>query len=124
VYADQYVFYNRLSMSALERLPTGELVDVSINYLPFTIHGILDEINLALGLALLPHEVFNDAFFTDQYSYRLRLTEQSLAWLPGSYDFQAIVDIQQGNVRFLETGEIRIEENLDNRLMEDDIITP
>lgn len=89
----QDLHYTRLGIDAIGRLPTGSVDPVPIVSLPFTIHGVLGQINAALGLNLLPEEV-EDTQYTDiQDTYTLTLIgATSLAWLDSSYNFVAEIN--------------------------------
>lgn len=83
------VFYWRLGIDALGRLPAGSLDEVQVPNVPFKIHAILPLINQALGLNLLPEEVENTEYTVQADSYTLTIVEGSLAWKPSSYTFAA-----------------------------------
>lgn len=119
-YIDQYLFYTRLSLEALTRLPAGELETVTIPKLPFKIHDILDDINLALGLNLLPSEVANEEHTKIKPKYPLRIrTNASVAWVPSIYNFNAIISSPiDFNYRILEDGTPLSNEDGSLRLME------
>jgi len=54
------VFYKRLELAALSRLPEGMVKTVRIEAVPFSIHEILGALNAALGVDLQPDEVADD----------------------------------------------------------------
>jgi len=101
------VYYNRLPISVLQSRTDLDQVDVSS--FPTSIHELLPKINLALGLDLTTDEV-NDAIITDaRMTYRLTISQNSPAWLPGSYyDFQTtlqnVILDESGNVLLTEAG--------------------
>lgn len=116
-YVEQDVFYNRLDISALTRLPPGTIKHVQITQLPFTIHGILPAINEALGLNLTTAEVFDSIHTVEQETYTLQVRSNQLAWMPSSYEFTA--DFSQVYVgRTMEDGSPRVMEDGSPRDME------
>lgn len=122
-FVEQDLYYQRLSLSALSRLPAGEILPVVVRTMPFTIHSILPALNSALGLDLQPDEVFNSYFDTEQTHYPLQVrANQSLAWIPSSYMFE--VDLQVQAVRLLENGTRRILESGGLRLLEGSPVDP
>lgn len=83
----QEVFYRRLNISVLNKLPAGYIKNVYVPKLPFTIHEILPNINEALGLDLTTSEVVNTSYSVRQSKYKLTIRETaSLAWI-GNFDF-------------------------------------
>lgn len=81
--------YRRLELSVLDNLPPGSVAKVEIPSLPFSIHGILNEINIALGLNLTVDEVHDATFDEKLPEYPLRINEDiSLAWLDVDYQFK------------------------------------
>lgn len=118
-YVEQDVFYTRLSLQAIGRLPAESRPAVIIRQLPFTIHQILPDINITLGLDLTPEEVFDTRFTTREDTYRLQVRSgASVAWAPSYYDFAANHDLP-ANVRLLEDGTVRLMEDGTPRLLED-----
>ncbi len=91
-FKQQFIFYNRLSISALTRLPSDEILAVQISGFPFSVHGSLSAINIALGLSLTQDEVEDLTFVSGPGPHSLRIKDgASLAWLPSEYDFMAQV---------------------------------
>jgi hypothetical protein len=85
----QDVFYTRLNIDVLSRLPEGFVDDVAFQALPFSIHGILPSINSALGLDLTKEEVADQTFTTAQESYPLVINQDaSYAWRNSAYYFK------------------------------------
>lgn len=85
----QDVFYTRLNLSVLGKLPKGFVKPVFIPNLPFTIHELLPEINEALGIDLITNEVSNVTYNTKMSTYRITIRETiSHAWV-GYYEFNA-----------------------------------
>jgi hypothetical protein len=92
-YRDEWVFYRRLGLTALDRLSEGFIQPVIIPTTPFRIHDILPQINAALGLDLSPDEVVDQTFFAVQDDYPLRIIEaNSLAWFDSDFRFKAVVE--------------------------------
>lgn len=84
--APTMVTYNRLSIDALNRLPAGELVPFDPMSFPTTTHGILPQINEAMGLSLVPDEVVDAPIpVIPPNGINLTITNQSLAWIPDDY---------------------------------------
>jgi len=87
--APQDVFYKRLSIDVLSRLPDGFIEDVPAQPLPFSIHGILPKINAALGIDLTKEEVVDATFTALQETYPLVINETgSYAWRDSAYRFK------------------------------------
>ena len=85
------VHYWRLPLTVLNDLPAGYIQPVLIDSLPFSLHGILDRINTALGLNLTTDEVVDQTFTAQQDTYPLQINEAtSLAWLNSNYAFPAV----------------------------------
>ena len=123
-YVEQDLYYTRLSLAAIGRLPVEERPPVVITQLPFTIHEVLDTINETLGLDLTPEEVFDTRFTTAQTSYRLQVRSgASVAWVPSYYDFACSIELPQ-NVRLLEDGSVRLMEDGTPRFLEDPVEVP
>lgn len=120
----QVLRYTRLPLSVLYDLSRDQLRPVKIESVPFKIHDILDEINDALGLDLLPEEVTNNEYTEIKGIYTLRIAgaTSSIAWTSSSYDF--IADFQLPGQRYDEYGWPRIDEDgylrLDNNDEDDD----
>ena len=109
-YSEQYFFYRRLPISVLEKLPPGFITPVELNIFPFTIHQLLPNINLALGLDLTPDEVYDDAFTDLRSTYPLRIKPNaSMAWTTSTYFFS--VTQLRGRFRALEDGSLRMTES-------------
>lgn len=89
-FVEKDIHYKRLPLSVLNDLPEGSVIEVLIESLPFTIHGILESINSALGIDLDVSEV-EDAEFTEALSqYPLVIkNEVSLAWVADGFQFKA-----------------------------------
>lgn len=84
------IHYTRLQLTVLDDLPVGWVKPVLIQNLPFTLSGLLDEINEALGLNLTPDEVVNTVYSTAQDTYRLPINNNaSLGWIDSGYTFKA-----------------------------------
>lgn len=84
------VHYWRLPISVLNLLPYGYVKPVIIESLPFSIHGSLSAINLALGVNLTPDEVEDITYSTEQKTYTLVVKgSNSLAWLDSTFEFKA-----------------------------------
>lgn len=107
-YREVYVYYRRLPISILENLPEGFLDKVKITTYPFTIHGILADINAALGLDLKPEEVQDETFTEARTQYPLQIVAGSLAWLPSVYNFktalEGVVLMEDGTAMLREDG--------------------
>ena len=89
-YASTDIHYWRLPLTILNDLPQGNVNPVPIPQLPFSILGILDAINSALGLNLTPDEVQDQTFTTKLASYPLHINNGvSLAWIDSDFQFQA-----------------------------------
>lgn len=85
----QDVWYNRLNINVLGKLPVGSVVPVYVPTVPFKIHDILDDLNFSLGLSLTASEVENTRYSTTKPTYTLRIKDgASVAWF-GTYDFKA-----------------------------------
>lgn len=90
-YRDEWVYYRRLPLTALDRLPEGTVKPVTIASLPFSIHQILPQLNTALGLDLVPSEVEDAIFSTPQSDYPLRIVDaNSVAWHNSDFHFKAV----------------------------------
>lgn len=90
-YRDEWVYYRRLPLTALDRLPSGMVHPVAIASLPFSIHQILPQLNAALGLDLVPSEVQDANFSTPQSDYPLRIVDaNSVAWYDSDFHFKAV----------------------------------
>lgn len=107
----QVLRYTRLPLSVLYDLGREQLRPVKIESVPFKIHDILDEINDALGLDLLPEEVTNNEYTELKGIYTLRIAgaTSSIAWTSSSYDF--IADFELPGQRYDEYGWPRIDED-------------
>lgn len=118
-YPPQPVAYTRLPLDVLALLPPGELEVVMNLTLPFRIHQILDVLNEAFGLDLLPHEVVDTEYTVRQQFYEIEiLDEGNLAWIPGTkHRFEAHF-IGEREPRLMEDGSIRYMESGAWRLME------
>lgn len=87
------IYYKRLTLTALDRLPEGMVNPVFIPSVPFTIHDILPQINEALGIDLLAKEVVNAEHVEVLPRYPLRIVEgMSVAWIDSDYEFPAVHD--------------------------------
>lgn len=87
-FAEQEIKYTRLNLDALTRLPAGSIQPVKLQYFPFQMGDVINEINEALGLNLTADEVHNDAVSGTDLHYVLRINEDnSLAWL-GSIELE------------------------------------
>ncbi|MCK9235002.1 MAG: hypothetical protein M0R77_01230 [Gammaproteobacteria bacterium] len=84
-----YVIYTRLPISVLNNRSDLDVVDIPT--FPFTTHEVLDLINEALGLDLEPSEVINETHTTRLPDYPLKVNASSLAWLPSTYRFKALL---------------------------------
>lgn len=82
--SDVDIEYTRLPLSVIGELPERWTIRPNITA-PFRVHDVLDEFNEAIGLDLTPEEVENTFFAENQPSYRLTISQNSLAWQPGSY---------------------------------------
>jgi len=101
------VYYTRLPLSVLQSRTDLDKVDV--DSFPTSIHALLPRINAALGLDLATDEVIDTQITSPQLKYRLTITENNPAWLPGSYyDFettlQNVIQTETGFVFETETG--------------------
>lgn len=91
-FAEQEIKYTRLNLDVLTRLPPGSTLPVKLENLPFSMGGMLNEINEALGLNLTPDEIHNDPITGAESHYVLRINEDnSLAWL-GSIELKVDVE--------------------------------
>lgn len=85
----QEVFYWRLGIDALSRLPVGSVDAIERPTIPFTTHEVLDTLNAALGLDLIASEVENLTYTQEASEYPLTIKAgASYAWLPSTYMFQ------------------------------------
>ena len=116
-FVEQDIFYNRLDIDALSRLPAGTIQPVDVS-LPFTIHGVLPAINAALGLDLLASEVFDATHTQAQATYTLQVRSNQYAWMPSSYEFTPNIlvinvgrQLEDGSARTMEDGSPREMEN-------------
>lgn len=90
-YWDEWIYYRRLPLTALDRLPEGMVKPVPISSLPFSIHQLLPQINAALGLDLVQEEVEDATFFAPQSDYPLRIVDaNSVAWYNSDFHFKAV----------------------------------
>jgi len=103
--------YTRLSIAVLSTLASASpesITPVEITEIPFSIHGILDDINTALGLNLTPEEVQDQTFSAAQIQYPLTIVEGSYAWLPSTYNFSVTlsdgIETESGDPLLTETG--------------------
>lgn len=87
-YRNTTITYDRLPLSVLSDLPSGEITPVQVSALPFSIHDILTDINSALGLDLSTEEV-EDKIYTEKQDTYVLSVKQSLAWLDSSFAFPA-----------------------------------
>lgn len=88
----QRLTYTRLGIDAIGRLPTNSVDAVPVDKLPTTTTGLLDAINTALGLDLLPAEVEDLTYSTLLDTFALTIADGSYAWTPGStYHFSVAV---------------------------------
>ena len=82
------VYYKRLSLTALNRLPQGSVLSVAVPPGSFWIHDILPRINEGLGLNLSPGEVVNEFFEDELLAYPLRIDSSvSLTWIDSEFTF-------------------------------------
>jgi hypothetical protein len=86
---EQVLHYTRLPLTVLDQLPEGSVSPVTIPQLPFTVHGMLADINAALGISLLAEEVVDAQYTTQQDSYPLQITDDCVGWVPSDYAFPA-----------------------------------
>lgn len=85
------VYYKRLALDALNRLPEGSVLPVEIPQGPFWIHDILPQINEGLGLNLTAEEVVNQYHEEEFPSYPLRIdSSKSLAWVDFEFTFVVV----------------------------------
>jgi len=118
-YVQQSLEYTRLSLAVMFNLPDGEVLPVTIRKIPFSVHQVLDDINTALGLDLLPEEVEDSVYDKVQERYTLRIAGAlaSVAWLSSSFDFPALFELE-GDYRILEDGTVRLLDNGVPRVLE------
>lgn len=89
-YSTSELHYWRLPLTVLNQLPMGAIQKVAIPAVPFTIHGIIDAINAALGINLSINEVQDQTYTTEQDSYPLTiLNNVSYAWIDSDFTFAA-----------------------------------
>lgn len=82
------LFYWRLGIDAIGRLPSGSVDLVPMPELPSTTLDNLDAINAALGLNLLPSEVENLTYSVSDLHYPLTIKpNSSYAWAQSTYNF-------------------------------------
>ncbi len=82
------VYYKRLTLDSLNRLPEGSVIPVEIPQGAFWIHDILPRINAGLGLSLTPEEVINQYHDEETPTYPLRIdSSKSLAWVDSEFTF-------------------------------------
>lgn len=113
--------YKRLSVDALKRLPSGELVPFDPIIFPTSVHAILPQINAALGLDLVTSELEDTVLPSIPVNgLTLTVTEASLAWLPGEYFFSYVPDAPVPGARG-EDGRIPTDERRRIRLLEEPI---
>jgi hypothetical protein len=85
------VHYVRLALTVLDDLPVGWVKPVSIRSVPFSIRGILANINAALGLDLIADEVVDATYSVEADQYPLAVNEAvSLAWIDSDFQFKAV----------------------------------
>lgn len=85
------VHYHRLNIDELSLLPQGFTEPVEATYVPFTTHSILDKINKALGIDLVPEEVLNESFDVQAERYPLTITgNKSFAWVDSTHWFKML----------------------------------
>lgn len=91
---DTPIHYTRLPLDVLNALPEGWISPVTVPSEGFSIHGILDLINEALGLSLIPEEVYNDVYTNgNSPSYPLRIRDEvCLTWIGSNFRFAATGD--------------------------------
>lgn len=115
-YSPQDLYYTRLDIGILANLPAGFLEAVKIYNVPFSIHGILAEINTALDLNLTTDETYNTTYSTRENRYNLQVRgNASWAWITSTYSF--LVE-HQLTARLLEDGTLRLLEDGTTRTLE------
>lgn len=83
--------YHRLNIDELSLLPLGYTKPVEAVFVPFTTHSILDKINKALGIDLIPEEVLNETFDVQAERYPLTITgNKSYAWVDSTHWFKML----------------------------------
>lgn len=86
----EVVHYTRLALTVLNDLPSGWVKAVEIQSVPFTLSGMLQAINEALGLNLSVDEIVDTVYDNAQISYRLPINNAvSLAWIDSEFSFKA-----------------------------------
>ncbi|MFL9998856.1 DUF7941 domain-family protein [Paraburkholderia sediminicola] len=90
LYDRQDVYYWRLDISALERLPLGSTRAIEAPPVPFSTHDVLPQLNDALGLELVPAEVEDITYTTIDDAYPLTIAPSSYAWVVSTYMFKVI----------------------------------
>lgn len=82
------VYYKRLGLDVLNKLPVGEIVPFDPIVFPTTMHAILPQINAGLGLDLSTEEV-DDVLMPSipVNGLTIKINANSLAWIAGDYFF-------------------------------------
>lgn len=87
---NEVIHYTRLALTVLNDLPSGWVKAVEIQSVPFTLSGMLQAINEALGLNLSVDEIVDTVYDNAQGSYRLPINNAaSLAWIDSEFSFKA-----------------------------------
>jgi hypothetical protein len=112
------VYYKRLGLDVLNKLPDGELVPFDPIIFPTTMHAILPQINAGLGLDLSAEEV-DDALMPviPVNGVTIKINSNSLAWIAGEYFFPYAPHADQPAGRS-ETGAIPTDERRRIRVLE------
>ena len=88
-FRNHILHYRRLDIGALALLPQSEVEAVFVESWPVNIHSELEKINESLGLDLTPEEVVDLTYYdSGQEKIPLKISDKSLAWLPGEYLFE------------------------------------
>lgn len=104
---EQQVLYYRLPIDVLYDLPEGSILPIGGVVWPTTLHELLPQINIALGLDLLPNEVENYAINEKPLRITLNILPGCLAWMPGPYYFNVDDSLPDG-VRITQDRAIRV----------------
>lgn len=88
---NEVIHYTRMALTVLNDLPDGWVKAVEIPSVPFTLSGMLDAINEALGLNLTVDEIVDTTYELPSSAYRLPINNAvSLAWIDSDFTFKAV----------------------------------
>lgn len=105
-YIDQWLYYVRINPPTInDQFIDGVVPEVTIPNAPFTIVGIIAQINSTLNLHLTTEDVEDTPYQPGNTTYQIKFKPTSIGWLPGVYTIKVNYDQEQvANPRLVSTG--------------------